>query len=243
MNRADLLPIQLLPLGDKAVVLQFEEEVSEATHAKIQAVAHYLSRHPTPGILEFVPAYTTLTVYYDPWLLSNKGKTDPYDKVVTILQQVLSKAKEQQHSDSRLVEIPVCYGGAFGPDLEEVAKQNNLAPEKVIQLHSTKVYLVHMMGFAPGFPYLGGMDKRIATPRKSVPRAAIPKGSVGIAGGQTGIYPIQTPGGWQLIGRTPLILFDPLREQPSILKAGDRVRFIPITEEEFEKQAHEHKSS
>lgn len=242
MNHADLLPIQLLPLGDKAVVLQFGEEVSEATHAKIQAVAHYLSRHPTPGVLEFVPAYTTLTVYYDPWLLSNKGKTDPYDKVVTILQHVLEKAKEQQHNDIRLVEIPVCYGGAFGPDLEEVADYNNLTPQKVIELHSKNIYLVHMIGFAPGFPYLGGMDKRIAAPRKQDPRAIIPKGSVGIAGEQTGIYPLETPGGWQLIGRTPLVLFDPEREQPSFLKAGDHVKFMPVSEQEFQKlvKQHEH---
>lgn len=240
MNRKTLAPIQLLPLGDKAVVLQFEEEVSDTTHAKIQAVARYLHRHPIPGIIEYVPAYTTLTVYYDPWLLSNKGKTDPYDKIVTLLQQVLIKAREQKENGGRLVEIPVCYGGKYGPDLDEVARLNKLTSAKVIELHTRKTYLVHMMGFAPGFPYLGGMDKRIATPRKSTPRAIIPPGSVGIAGAQTGVYPIETPGGWQLIGRTPLVLFDPQREQPSILKAGDLVKFVPISDEEFMKQLQQH---
>ena len=240
MNRKELLPIQLYPLGDKAVLLQFEEEVSEHTHAKIQAVARYLDHHPTPGIIEYVPAYTTLTVYYNPWVLSEKGKADPYDKVVTMLQQVLSKVKEQKADKSSLVEIPVCYGGIYGPDLKEVADFNNLTPEKVIDLHSKNTYLVHMVGFAPGFPYLGGMDKRIATPRKPAPRTAIPEGSVGIAGEQTGIYPIETPGGWQLIGRTPLVLFDPEREQPSLLKAGDRVKFVPVSEQEFQKQARQY---
>ncbi|GAB3200115.1 inhibitor of KinA [Pontibacter aydingkolensis] len=243
MNRKELLPIQLIPLGDKAVVLQFGEEVSEGTQSKIQAVAHYLDSHPTPGILEYVPAYTTLTVYYDPWILSEKGKKNPYDKVVGILQSALSKAKDDHKANGkRLVEIPVCYGGAFGPDLEEVAEKNNLTPEKVVELHTKKSYLVHMIGFAPGFPYLGGMDKRIATPRKSKPRAVIPAGSVGIAGTQTGVYPLETPGGWQLIGRTPLTLFNPEREEPSILKAGDQVRFIAISEQEFKKQVklHEH---
>ncbi|MEJ8803818.1 5-oxoprolinase subunit PxpB [Pontibacter sp. H249] len=242
MNRKELIPIQLLPLGDKAIVLQFEEDVSEATHAKIQAVARYLDRHPIPGILEYVPAYTTLTVYYNPWLLSNKGKTDPYDKVISILQEVLTKTREQKANGSRIVEIPVCYGGRYGPDLMEVASHNKLTPAKVIELHSKRVYLVHMIGFAPGFPYLGGLDKRLATPRKNEPRATIPAGSVGIAGTQTGVYPITTPGGWQLIGRTPLVLFDPQREQPSLLKAGDRVRFLPVSEEDFKKheQQHEH---
>ena len=221
-------------------MLQFGDEVSEAMHAKIQAVTRYLDRHPTPGIVEYVPAYTTLTVYYDPWLLSNRGKTDPYDKVVTLLQQVLIKAREQKTSNGRLVEIPVCYGGKYGPDLDEVAKHNKLTPGKVVELHTKKTYLVHMMGFAPGFPYLGGMDKRIATPRKSEPRAVIPAGSVGVAGSQTGVYPIETPGGWQLIGRTPLVLFDPEREQPSILKAGDRVQFRAISEDEFNRQVKQH---
>ncbi|MBC5992022.1 5-oxoprolinase subunit PxpB [Pontibacter cellulosilyticus] len=240
MNRKELLPIQLFPLGEKAVLLQFEEEVSEHTHAKIQAVARYLDLHPTPGMIEYVPAYTTLTVYYDPWLLSEKGKIDPYDKIVTMLQEVLSKAKEQKTDKRTPVEIPVCYGGDFGPDLQEVAEYNNLSTENVIELHSKNTYLVHMIGFAPGFPYLGGMDKRIATPRKKEPRTMIPKGSVGIAGEQTGIYPIETPGGWQLIGRTPLVLFDPEREQPSLLKAGDQVKFVPVSEKEFQKQVKQY---
>ncbi|WP_299824710.1 5-oxoprolinase subunit PxpB [uncultured Pontibacter sp.] len=240
MNYKQLLPIQFLPLGDKAVVLQFEEEVSETTHAKIQAVVQYLDKHPSPGIVAYVPAYNTLTVYYEPWLLSNKGKVDPYDETVALLQKALKKAKEYKGGSSRLVEIPVCYGGTFGPDLEEVALHNKLTPDKVIALHSQKIYLVHIMGFAPGFPYLGGLDIRLATPRKAEPRALIPKGSVGIAGKQTGIYPIETPGGWQLIGRTPLVLFDPEREQASMLKAGDKVKFNAITEAEFKTLAAQH---
>ena len=240
MNRKELVPIQMLPLSDNAIVLQFEDEVSEAIHTKISAVAHYLEQHTFPGMIEFVPAYTTLTIYYDPWLLSNKGKTNPYDAIVAQLQQVLLEAKKQKKGKARLIKVPVCYGGMYGPDLEEVARHNNLSPSEVIKLHSDTTYLVHMMGFAPGFPYLGGMDERIATPRRSDPRKAIPKGSVGIAGQQTGIYPIETPGGWQLIGRTPLELFNPDRTQPSLLKAGDKVMFVPISEDEFKKQAEQH---
>ena len=240
MNRKELVPIQLLPLSDNAIVLQFGEEVSEEIHAKIQAVAHYLEQHPLPGMQAYVPAYTTLTVYYDPWVTSNKGKTDPYDAMVAQLQQVLSETKKHKRNGGRLVEIPVCYGGEYGPDLEEVVGYTNLSHEEVIALHSGTTYLVHMMGFAPGFPYLGGLNDRIATPRRHEPRKAIPKGSVGIAGQQTGIYPIETPGGWQLIGQTPLELFNPDRAQPSLLRAGDKVRFVPISEDEFKHQAEQH---
>jgi inhibitor of KinA len=245
MKRKELLPIQLFPMGDSAIVMQFEDDISESTQSKIQTVAKYLDRHPLEGLVEHVPAYTTLTVYYNPWVLSEKGKVNPYDKVVAYLQEALSKAREQKSIKNNVIEIPVCYGGIYGPDLEEVAALHNLEPEKVIKLHSKKTYLVHMMGFAPGFPYLGRLDKRLATARKSEPRAVIPMGSVGIAGTQTGIYPLETPGGWQLIGRTPLLMFDPTRNQPSILKAGDSVKFIPITEEEFIKQTkqYEHKSN
>lgn len=240
MNKKELLPIQLVPLGDKAIVLQFEDVLSHGTHAKIQAMAQYLEQHPVPGILEHVPAYTTLTVYYDPWLLSQNGTRDPYDAAVAYLQTALSEAKGRVRHTETAVEIPVCYGGAYGPDLEEVARHNRLSPQEVVALHTQNEYLVHMMGFAPGFPYLGGMNKQLATPRKQEPRASIPVGSVGIAGEQTGVYSIATPGGWQLIGRTPLILFDASRPQPSLLKTGDRVRFVAITEDEFKKQAKQY---
>lgn len=225
---------QLYPLGDAAVVLQFGKTINKAIHARISALSAHLLQHAFPGFIELVPAYTTITVYYDPWVVSMRGLINPYQQVVETLQKQLAEAPSATADTlSRIVEIPVCYGGPFGPDLEYVAEQNKLSPEKVISLHAAGKYTVYMIGFAPGFPYLGGLNSKLATPRKQTPRAVIPAGSVGIAGNQTGIYPMQTPGGWQLIGRTPLPLFDPANENPSLLQAGDTVKFIPITAEEY----------
>lgn len=154
--------------------------------------------------------------------------------VVRLLTDMIGGLNEKDVPPSREIVIPVCYGGRFGPDLPHVAGHAGLTEEQVIELHLTRTYHVYMMGFAPGFPYLSGMDPRIAAPRRSTPRVSIPAGSVGIAGAQTGIYPIETPGGWNLIGRTPLILFDPDRDPPSMLRAGDRIRFRAITEEQYE---------
>ncbi|TPE46318.1 5-oxoprolinase subunit PxpB [Pontibacter mangrovi] len=226
-------PLHLCPLGDSAVVLQFGDEINLETHYRLRAVTQALEQRPFPGLVEFVPAYTTLTVYYDPWELSQHGKTDAYAEVVRQLEVLVELAAHFEPSPARLVELPVVYGGAYGPDLEEVATHAGLPTDEVVRLHSSGSYQVYMIGFTPGFPYLGGMDDRIATPRKTNPRTSIPAGSVGIAGAQTGVYSLSTPGGWQLIGRTPLTLFDPDRETPSLLQAGDEVRFIPISEEEY----------
>ena len=223
----------LSPLGDSGVVLQFGEEISLAIHQRILAVAHLLEQQPFRGLVDFVPAFTTLTVYYDPWELSQQGTADAYSEVVRHLEILVEQAAVATVVPERVVEIPVVYGGAFGPDLKEVAEHAGLSMEEVIRIHSRGSYKVYMIGFAPGFPYLGGMDERIATARKSKPRESILAGSVGIAGKQTGVYSISTPGGWQLIGRTPLRLFDPARQEPSLLQAGDKVRFVPITEAEF----------
>ncbi|MCX2740366.1 5-oxoprolinase subunit PxpB [Pontibacter anaerobius] len=227
-------PLLLCPLGDSAVVLQFGEEISLNTHFRIRAVAQALEQRAFQGLLEYVPAYTTLTVYYNPWVLSQQGKLDAYSEVVRQLEILVEQAEENEPAPARVVELPVMYGGTYGPDLQEVAEHTGLSIEEIIRIHSSGRYQVYMIGFAPGFAYLGGMDERIATPRQANPRASIPAGSVGIAGEQTGVYPISTPGGWQLIGRTPLQLFDPDREVPSLLQAGDEVRFVPISEQEYE---------
>ena len=235
-------PYQLYPLGDTAIVLLFGEEIEETVFTRIRAVAAYLDQHPFPGMIEYVPAYTTITIYYDPWLISERGKYDPYAMAIAHVQELLPLAEKVKKQKVRLMEIPVCYGGAYGPDLDFVANHNKLSPKQVIRLHTGSDYTVHMIGFAPGFPYLGGLHKKIAAPRKDTPQAVIPAGSVGIAGNQTGIYPIQTPGGWQLIGQTPLELFNPNKESPSLLRAGDLVRFVPISEKEFntlKEQQHE----
>jgi inhibitor of KinA len=228
--------LRLFPLGDAAIVLEFGDRISPATHRTIEAVRTYLSRHPFRGLRELVPAFTTLTIYYNPWLVS-KQAPQPYEWVAETIRKLLPAALSTAVSFAPVVvEIPVCYGGAFGPDLDAVATHSRLPPEEVIRLHAAPSYLVHMIGFAPGFPYLGGLDERLATPRQARPRPLVPAGSVGIAGPQTGIYSLPTPGGWQLIGRTPLRLFDPDQNQPSLLQAGEHLRFVPISEADYHRQ-------
>lgn len=219
--------VDLMPLGDTAVVVQFGRTINPETHRKVKNLATYLERHPFCGMVEYIPAFTTVTVFYDPLRL-------PYQTVCRKLEQIVAELGDAADSRPRIVEIPVCYGGELGPDLEFVADHNGLTPDEVIAIHSGGEYLVYMIGFAPGFPYLGGLSDRIAAPRRPSPRLAIPAGSVGIAGMQTGVYPIETPGGWQLIGRTPLALFRPDEDPPSLLQAGDIVRFRPISREEFD---------
>lgn len=156
-----------------------------------------------------------------------------FQKVRNYINTLFLQLKDQDLYKERIVSIPVLYGGEVGPDLEYVAKHHGISPEEVIQIHSKNDYLVYMIGFAPGFPYLGGLDERIATPRKKTPRLQIAAGSVGIAGNQTGVYPLETPGGWQIIGRTPRKLFLPNQSPPTLLQSGDTIRFVPITPEEY----------
>jgi inhibitor of KinA len=175
---------------------------------------------------EYVPAYTTITVYYDPC-------TTSLDDICTRLEQLNATGSAAPELPQRTVEVPVCYGGSFGEDLDFVARHHGLTADEVVAIHTAGEYVVHLIGFAPGFPYLGGMSQRIATPRRSEPRLSVPAGTVGIAGTQTGIYSIPTPGGWQLIGRTPVALFRPWDDPPSLLRAGDAVRFRAIGEDEY----------
>jgi inhibitor of KinA len=228
--------VKFYPLGDAALVLQFGNSISRHIHAKVSAFASHLEKFPFEGMIEYVPAFTTITIYYNTWILSEDGSLDPYQKVVSIIQHMMSQVKEKEKHISRIIEIPVCYGGEFGPDLAFVAKHTQLDKEEVIAIHAGGEYLVYMIGFAPGFPYLGGMNKKIAAPRREVPRPKIPAGSVGIAGKQTGIYSIETPGGWQLIGRTPLLLFNPTRNPPAMIRAGEIIRFVPISAQEYRKR-------
>lgn len=174
-----------------------------------------------------MPAYTTVTIYYDPLQLDIQN-------LKAELQRMLAAETDASDGNQRRIQIPVCYGGDFGPDLDFVARHNSLTIDEVIEIHTSVEYLVYMIGFVPGFPYLGGMSARIATPRRETPRLRIPAGSVGIAGTQTGVYPIETPGGWQLIGRTPLELFQPSSNPPTLLRAGDSVQFQPIMKDQFD---------
>ncbi|GIN84253.1 kinase A inhibitor [Heyndrickxia sporothermodurans] len=221
------------PLGDSGIIIKLGNQIDEQIHQKVINMFDYLRNHPFDGMIEIVSGFTTLTVYYDPIRLFQLGNDYPYEAVQLTLKQILVQLASTASKKKNIIEIPVCYGGEFGPDLEYVAKYNEISINDVIQIHTKSEYLVYMIGFAPGFPYLGGMDERIATPRHCSPRVKIPKGSVGIGGSQTGIYPIESPGGWQLIGKTPIRLFRNEKDHPSLLNAGDFVRFRSITAEEF----------
>ncbi|WP_409300105.1 5-oxoprolinase subunit PxpB [Peribacillus sp. SCS-155] len=230
------MDFSLQPLGDHAVIIQVGNDINEETQKKVQLITALLDKNTADWIVEYIPAFTTVTLFYDPVkVINHKSLVDklPYDIVCSNLKTLLSGLQAGKHEDQRIIEIPVCYGGDLGPDLQIVAEHNGLTPEEVIQIHSSGDYIVYMIGFAPGFPYIGGMSEKIATPRKDTPRLKIPPRTVGIAGKQTGVYPIETPGGWQLIGRTPIDLFLPEEAPPTLLRAGDKIKFNPITFDEY----------
>ncbi|MGU3397456.1 5-oxoprolinase subunit PxpB [Priestia aryabhattai] len=229
------------PLGDSALVITFGDSIQYDIHKQIKTCKDSIELNPFPGFIECVPAFTNLTIFYNPLevvaAVKKKEKKEfvsPFKVVSSILQSKLENEQTEKELDHRTVSIPVCYGGEYGPDLEYVARHHNLTPEEVTSIHSEGEYLAYMIGFAPGFPFLGGLSEKIATPRRSSPRTSIPAGSVGIAGMQTGVYPISTPGGWQLIGQTPIKLFLPEQNPPSLLQAGDIVKFEPISKEEYQ---------
>jgi inhibitor of KinA len=223
------MELKFHPLGDGAIVVTAGDSISEESTAFVRAIAERINQEKIRGVTDVIQAYVTVTVCYE----AEGGIT--YKEMEKKLREILSDISPAGKEEGRIVEIPVCYGGDFGPDLAFVAEHNGLTEEEVIRIHSGNTYDVKMIGFAPGFPFLGGMDERIAAPRRSSPRLEIPARTVGIAGAQTGVYPIGTPGGWQLIGRTPVELFLPDEEIPSLLRPGDQVRFKPISTDEYEK--------
>lgn len=222
-------------LGDNALMIYLGDEINLQTHYRVQSVCQLFKRHHEDWLIEYVPAYTTVTLFYDLYEASKlSGKNErPYETVCRRIQELLSSYMAEEEIKPRVIEIPVCYGGEYGPDLPYVAEHNGLTPEEVIKIHSNGDYMVYMIGFAPGFPFIGGMSEKIATPRRKTPRLKIPPRTVGIAGKQTGIYPIETPGGWQLIGRTPIELFHPGQDPPTLLQAGDKIKFKPISLKEY----------
>lgn len=213
--------------GDTSLAVIFGDEISNEMNEKVRSFDEILDNEKIPGVYETVPTYCQITIHYAPEIIRYNGLKER-------LEQLLMKSHHAASSGATVIEIPVIYGGEYGPDLDYVAEHNGLTKEEVIKLHSNPEYLIYMLGFTPGFPYLGGMDERIATPRLTSPREKIPAGSVGIAGKQTGVYPMDTPGGWQLIGRTPLTLYDPRNSNPILLDAGMHVRFVPVNQKEYD---------
>lgn len=282
----------MYPLGDSAVLIEFGHTIHEEILTQVTAAVAQIEQYPFAGVIECIPSFTTVSVFYDLntisfndvelWVNQQHILTEQpiFDYVCFQIEQALtqvdvqsqhasysqlSSAPNTSNSDSishlsnhpdlcapsllnegqnkpllnakmskTIIEIPVCYGGEFGPDLEYVAAHHHLSTDEVIRIHCSSEYLIYAIGFAPGFPYMGGMSEQIATPRKSTPRLVIPAGSVGIAGKQTGIYPLATPGGWQLIGRTPLALFQPHQYPPVLLQSGSYIRFRAIDHAEYD---------
>lgn len=219
--------IKYIPSGDSAFIVKFGSEISEDINKQIRSYYLVLTELNIEGIIECIPSYTDLMVLYDPLILN-------YKELLVQLKSAAEKINSVTIPEAREIEIPVLYGEKFGEDLEVVKSHTGLSIDDIIKIHSEAKYLVYMLGFTPGFCYLGGMNERIATPRKKTPSQKILAGSVGIAANQTGVYPITSPGGWQIIGRTPLKLFDPDRKNEFLIQAGDYLKFKPINEEEYE---------
>ena len=212
--------------GDSAINLEFGNVISEKTNGLIRAAAQTLEADPINGVIELVPTFCSLMVVYNPCVVG-------YDELTSQVRGKLRGLVATTGGIHRVVKIPVCYGGDFGPDLGDVAEHAGMSAEEVIAIHSGHDYLIDMLGFLPGFAYLGGLDERLHTPRLATPRTRIEPGAVGIGGAQTGIYPLASPGGWRIIGRTPVRPYDPDRESPILYAAGDYLRFVPITPQEF----------
>ena len=231
--------MEIVPLGDSALIVRVREQFEHApdeTLDEVLRVFQLLQHAAIPGVIELAPAYTSIAVFFDPIaVLKTNGALD---ELATRIRNAIIPAsrlhrRRRAARGPRVTEIPVCYDPEFGCDLDRVAEHTKLSEREIIDLHSTLEYRVACIGFVPGFTFLAGLPKNLATPRRDVPRKEIPAGSVGIGGAQTGIYPLRSPGGWNLIGRTPLKLFDPTKDPPTLLCPGDRVRFRAITREEF----------
>lgn len=225
--------VRFLIAGDSSLCAEFGNEISKEINAQIRAFNILLKESGIAGIVETIPTYRSLLIQYDPGVIS-------YKSLEVKLKKLLAKLDSVEIPPSEVLEVPVLYGGEeMGPDLKFVAENAKMSEEEVIKLHSEPEYLIYMLGFTPGFTYLGGLNDAIETPRLKTPRVKIPAGSVGIAGKQTGVYPIDSPGGWQLIGRTPLKMYDADREKPILPEAGQYIKFVPIDRAEFDRIAAE----
>ena len=218
--------IRILTAGDSSLLVEFGNEISPAINKKITTTLNLMREQHIEGVVDVIPAFCSLLINYDPRVIS-------YEELKDRMMGLVKMEGQTGQDRKRIFEIPVCYGGEYGPDIASIAAHAGLSEEEVIRIHSSRDYLIYMLGFLPGFCYLGGLDERIHTPRLANPRIKINAGSVGIGGSQTGIYPLDSPGGWQLMGMTPVKTYDPDREVPILLEAGDYIRFIPIDEEEY----------
>jgi KipI family sensor histidine kinase inhibitor len=218
--------------GDRGLLVEYGDVIDPAVNNKVRSMAIVMEANPPQGVIEIIPTYRSLLIIYDP-VIANP------DELQKILETSEDRLDDIQIPSPRTVEIPVCYGGEFGPDIDTVAEANGLTAARVIELHCEPEYLIYMVGFTPGFPFLGGLSEKLYTPRLETPRTLVPEGSVGIANNQTGIYPVASPGGWQLIGRTPVKLFAPERKNPFLYQAGDRIKFKPISVVDFAKRIKE----
>lgn len=213
-------------MGDRGLLLEFGGEIRPEVNDRVRRMALAVRAEAMEGVIETVPTYRSLLIIYDPLAL-------PIDLLKEKLKKIEENLQEIPLPKPKLTQIPAVYGGAYGPDLEFVAQYHGLSPEEVVRLHCSKPYFIYMIGFMPGYPYMGELPEALITPRLKTPRLSVPKGSVAIAQKQTGIYSMESPGGWQIIGRTPVELFDPDRDPPSLLQMGDLVQFHPISEKEF----------
>lgn len=217
--------------SDQSLLIYFGEKITLKANEQVRKLLHLLEAEPIAGIPNLHPAYCSLLVKFDPLKWSN-------EKLEKELRKYLGRLERVKLPEPHEVEIPVCYGGEFGPDLDDVATLRKIMPEEVIRLHSSGTYLVYFLGFVPGFAYLGELPSELVTPRLATPRKKVTAGSVGIAGNQTGVYPFETPGGWRLLGRTPVGMFRTDRDGLSLLSIGDRVRFVPISRQRFAELSH-----
>jgi KipI family sensor histidine kinase inhibitor len=233
MNMAAEAQPSVEALSDSCLLLRLGERIDPVLNRRVHELAAALRQRPFDWIEDLVPAYASLAVFAKPEAITGGAIT--LESVARLIQETLDALPDGESTveTGRLVQLPVCYGGEFGPDLESLADELGLSPAALVKGHSAPEYRVALLGFAPGFPYLLGMDPSLGADRLATPRAVVPAGSVGIAGLQTGIYPRASPGGWRLIGRCPLALFDPQRESPALLAPGDRLRFVPIEASEF----------
>ena len=224
----------IFPIGDSAGTIDFGNYIREALNKKVMAMQQWLQLHPFDGLEDIIIAYSSLSIIYDATRIKNRYK--PERTVFDFVKQKLIEAYENSsivEKDTIVKRIPVCYDASFALDISFVAKEKQVLTEDIIRLHTSKTYRVYMIGFQPGFPYMAAVDERLIIPRKERPRAFVPSGSVGLAGSQTGIYPVDSPGGWQIIGRTPIRLFNKLKANTLIIKPGDRVQFYEINLKEF----------